>query len=275
MTDRPRSPFLASWSLPGKLWLGWFVFLALATLYVIIAIKSGSTADSSTFTALMGYIVFLGGPASIGGWLMWFFSRRRRLAMEEVCRSLNLTFRPKVPWKELMDYKELPLFSVPTGEIAASVGWCHGENLMQGKRGDLDVMLFDYRYFKQRGSQQAIFARGQTVAFFPQGAIGLPQLVVVPRKGFLQGFLFGLADRALGKDNCFEFYEEYQVGGSDAVFGLFTFERMQFLANHPGWTIEINGSRCVIYQPGKKFAPRDCPALLAEACQILTALRGR
>ncbi len=147
-------------------------------------------------------------------------------------------------------------------------------NVMTGRAGGQEVMLFDYQY--TTGSGKESNTHRQTVALFPRVAERLPDLVLAPENVLHKiGQVFGYQD--IDFDSNPAFSSRYLLRGADdyAIRAAFSPDALSFFEQQPGWHVEIKGGTAGIYRAGKRAKPENIATFLEETCAILRALGCR
>lgn len=214
----------------------------------------------------MPVVLFVVGILAFVGVIIYIafqVQRKRTEAMSAVCQAMGFVFTESPDVGTLRAYGDQPLFDRGHSRNA--------RNLMTGRTADREVMLFDYQYTVGGGKNSHTYS--QTVALYPNGASGLPDLVLAPENVFHKiGQIFGYQD--IDFDQSPEFSSHYLLRGEDemAIRGAFTADAIAFFAQDRGWQVEIRGGHVVIYRSSRRCKPPEAPAFLAETLRVLLAL---
>ncbi|HEX7485568.1 MAG TPA: hypothetical protein VF332_05410 [Vicinamibacterales bacterium] len=191
-------------------------------------------------------------------------ARQRTEALERVCYEMGFTFEAVGDLDMLKTLGDLPLY-----RRGHSI---RARNMMSGRVGDDEVKVLDFRYTTGGGEHQQTVV--QTVAVFPRGARGLPDLQLAPENVFHRiGQVFGYQDIDFESDP--EFSKRYLVRGPDetAIRAALHADALSFFAEHEGWTVEVRSETVGTYRAGKRCAAEGIPTFLDEAYTILRHLR--
>ena len=241
------------------------MFFALVSAVLVMAPQIASAArrsrssssDTPEWWVILILILLMGG-AIIGGVI--YLERRRSKKMEEVARSLGLTFRRKASDADN---------ALPAGCHVAQIG--HGRivsNVLEAARSqELNLTLFDYQYTTGHGkSARTVY---QTITRMESGLFRLPAFVLFP-ESFLakMGKMFGGAD--INFPDSPDFSSKYILRGEDeaAIRALFTPALRQTLANQDRLTIEGAGPLLFIFQKGRSAKPEQIAARLEQDKRI-------
>lgn len=124
-------------------------------------------------------------------------------------------------------------------------------NVIQGHYDNIEVLLFDYRYFK--GSHRHFRVYRQTVGAFKIVGGELPEFSLRPEKVFHKlGTVAGYQDLDFAHHP--RFSKSYLLRGpdEDIIRALFSPEVLEFLANHPGWCVEGGGQWLTVYRRDRR-----------------------
>lgn len=212
------------------------------------------------------WLLFLIFPAFIG--LLFFFQHRyekaRREALHDAAQRLVLNFLPEGDADVLA---RLGSFSLGN----------HGRsqrltNLMRGTHGDLEVTIFDYRYVTGSGKHST--THRQTALVLAGERTALATFSLRPENFFHKiGAWFG------GQDIDFEsrpdFSSQYVLQGPDesAVRRLFQGPILDFFEARPGFSVECDGSRLLVYRHNRRADPEEVSEFLSQGRQILDLLQ--
>jgi hypothetical protein len=182
-------------------------------------------------------------------------------ALAQLSQEMHFTFSEQVPADFLGRFDVLPLFKRGKARTAS--------NLMAGKAGTTDVLVFDYVHDSGR----------QTVVLFPAGELVLPDFDLQPRDisdTLLgpEGLLFD-ADQVAGAGSgevIEEFNRRYKLLAEPEaelpVRRLFPLARLAYFADNPGWQFQCRGGNLVVWQDGRERSAGERPDLLARATEM-------
>jgi hypothetical protein len=168
---------------------------------------------------------------------VWYLVRRaeqkRREALRQMAEQLGLDFEPEADQLLTAELARLHLFRQGHSRRAA--------NLMRGRVGKEEVLLFDYRYVIGSGKNRR--TRHQSVAAFSTGPRALPDFELRPENVFHKiGAAFGYQD--IDVPDYPSFSSHYLVRGKDepAVRQLFDGTVIETVESARGSCIEGGGS---------------------------------
>ena len=207
-------------------------------------------------------VLIVGGFVALFGAAIYWTQRYEKKRTEELqaaCTAMGFTWLGD----GLHLLPALPLFQKGHGRRA--------KNAMEGTTADRRVILLDYTYTTGSGKSQA--THRETVALFPDGATGLPDLTLAPENFFHKiGQMFGYQDIDFDGDDAFS--NAYLLRGADeaAIRKAMNGTVRAFLAGAPGWTVHIQQGAAALFKAEKRCKPPELPALLADALRILSNL---
>jgi hypothetical protein len=141
---------------------------------------------------------------------------------------------------------------------------------LTGKTADRDAVIGEYSYVTGSGKSQ--HRSRQTVAVFPGGARGLPDLVLAPENFFHRiGQIFGYQDIDL--DSSEEFSKRYLLRGKDeaAIRRAFNIDVIAWFAQNDSWSVQAAGGHLAIFRTERVCKPAEVPTFLADALRIQDA----
>jgi hypothetical protein len=215
------------------------------------------------------------------------YPRRRAAKMREAAAALGLVYRADVPPQQLGQLSQMPPFSAGVYHRAC--------NLIVGTYQGMPVRLLDYYYRASHGRAKLFGTPGtdwwQTVVLIPEVS-GVPEFQLAPQ-GFMHrvAALLGSQDIQFSGDATRErFSRHYLLRGPQepAVRVAFDGRAVEYLADHPGWTVTCRGGTLAVWRtaptkaearanfkltpvvdPGFRYvAPAAIPRLLARAVAI-------
>jgi hypothetical protein len=216
-----------------------------------------SSGDSPEWWVIL-LIILLMGVGIVGA--IFYLERRRSKKIEEVARSLGLTFRRKATDADN---------ALPAGCHVAAIG--HGRvvsNVLEAARSaELNFTLFDYQYTIGHGKSSNTVQ--QTITRMESGLFRLPAFLLFP-ESFLakMGKMFGKSDINFPESP--EFSRKYILRGDDeaAIRTLFTPALRQTLESQDRLTIEGAGGLLFIFRKGRRLNPDQIAARLEQDKRI-------
>jgi len=214
---------------------------------------------------LIPFVLIAAILALIGGIyvLSMQMEKARIEALTAASQAMGFTFEPDGDLEVMKGFGDLPLY-----------GHGHSKqvrNVMSGKAGERDLKLFDYRYITGGGKSSHTWT--QTVALFPQGAQGVPDLVLAPESILHKiGKVFGYQD--IDFDSSPDFSSHYLLRGPDemAIRSAFGAGALMYFGQERGWHVEVASGNVGIYRSDKRCKPEELAAFLEQARAILRAL---
>jgi hypothetical protein len=213
----------------------------------------------SPVVVIVGVVALVGGLIYVGLQM----EKKRTEAMQLVCQAMGFAFEETGDLDRLRGFGDLPLFDRGHSKRA--------RNVMTGRTADREVLLFDYRYTTGSGKNSHTWS--QTVALYPNGASGLPDLDLTPENVFHKiGQVFGYQD--IDFDQSPDFSNHYLLRGNDeaAIRSAFPSDALAFFGQQHGWHVEVRGGHVAVYRSGKLCKPPEAPAYLADTLRVLMAL---
>jgi hypothetical protein len=206
--------------------------------------------------ALVGGLIFFGLQAE----------KKRTEALAAAAPMMGFSFQPEIALDLLKGFGDLPLYSRGHARKA--------KNLMTGRVGGREVKLVDYQYTTGGGKNSHTWR--QTVALFPQGGEGLPDLLLAPENIFHKiGAAFGYQD--IDFDSSPEFSSHYLLRGPDemAIRSAFSADALHYFGSNRGWHVEVQGGNVGVYRSDKRCKPEELRTFLEETQAVLRALARR
>jgi hypothetical protein len=185
--------------------------------------------------------------------------KKRREAMMSAGQLMGFTYAANMPGERLAELRTFELFN--RGHSP------HGRNLLEGKVGDADIILVDYRYSTGSGKHKQ--THDQTVIILPGGAEGLPDFQLTPENFFHKiGQLFGYQD--INFEESPTFSKRYLLRGANepAIRQAFRQEVLDHFAENWGWSVEARGGQLLVCRASNLCNPNKCPEFVAEAARI-------
>lgn len=141
------------------------------------------------------------------------------------------------------------------------------KNRLFGERDGVGSMLFEYRYTVGSGKNSTTYK--QTVACFELKDRRIPPFSMRPENVLHRiGGLFGQQD--IDFEAHPEFSKKYLLQGADeaAVRAFFNREKLGFLEQNPGWSVESDGERLLVYRAAKRVKPENLETFYTEVRRI-------
>ena len=219
--------------------------------------RRSSSSDAPEWWVIVILIVIVGGGI-LGGIL--YLERRRSRKIEEIARSLGLTFRRKASDADNALTAGCHVGQVGHGRVVSNV-------LEAARSEELNLTLFDYQYTIGHGkSSNTVY---QTITRMESGLFHLPAFVLFP-ESFLakMGKMFGSAD--INFPDSPGFSGKYILRGADepAIRALFTPALRQALESQDRVTIEGAGNLLFIFRKGHRAKPEQIAARLEQDKRI-------
>jgi hypothetical protein len=172
--------------------------------------------------------------------------RKRTEGLQAAAATMNFTFSPEDD-------------SALRGRLAGFHLFSQGRsrrvrNVLRGRAGDMDVLVFDYRYTTGSGKNSHTWE--QTVMLFESTGTHFPDFSLRPEHIFHKlGEVFGFQD--IDFDSHPEFSKRYLLKGSDEqqVRNIFTSDVLSFYETQERVSSEAAGGQFIYYRAGKRVAP--------------------
>jgi hypothetical protein len=182
--------------------------------------------------------------------------RERTEALRRVAETAGLAFEERGEVEALRARGDLPLFGRGHSKRV--------KNVMSGRLGDSDVVVFDYQYTTGGGKHQQ--TTHQTVVLFPGAKRSLPDLRMAPENALYRiAEAFGYQD--IDFESSPEFSRRYLVQGPDeaAIRAALYPGATSYFAEREGWTVEVRSATVGIYRAGKRPRAEDMRTFMEEA----------
>ncbi|HVS35644.1 MAG TPA: hypothetical protein VMS17_08680 [Gemmataceae bacterium] len=151
--------------------------------------------------------------------------------------------------------------------------------VMQGRVGGTEVLVLDYLYTFESGQgsrADSLKSRAvsQTAVILFDGAAGLPDFLLLPKKAFDKQVGFGASD-VIALEDAGEFAQRCVLTGPDAaaVRKIFSPNLIQYLGHDGQWFIEAAKGQLLLYR-SPKVPPDWRPDLATSALRIRDMLHG-
>jgi hypothetical protein len=145
-------------------------------------------------------------------------------------------------------------------------------NVLRGRAGDVDVLVFDYRYTTGSGKNSHTWK--QTVMLFESAAMHLPDFALRPEHLFHKlGQVFGYQD--IDFDNHPQFSKRYLLKGSDEqqLRTIFTDDVLAFYEAQDRVSSEAAGGHFLYYRAGKRVAPDKVPDFIKQGVRAFSLFK--
>jgi hypothetical protein len=171
------------------------------------------------------------------------YPRQRAEQMRQAAEGLGLAYQADVPPQQLEELSRIP--------ILAAGRFPRGCNFLSGNYRGIPVSLLDYHY--KVGSGGKLHGRWVTVVLLPEVA-GSPEFQLVPG-GLMHRWVASLgasrvhfSEDAIGS----RFSQHYVLHGTPeaAVRAVFTRPVVEYLAEHPGWTVVCSRGLLALWRAG-------------------------
>ena len=211
--------------------------------------------------------------------LALYMDKKRREAWQAVAESMGFSFTPKDT--AFHEGRSFRIFTKGSGR--------KGKNILAGEAQGVRLCMADYQYTTGSGNNSS--THRQTVCIVENPELALPRFALAPEiklPGFLSNLLesFGALDHDTNFEDDPEFSEAFHLSGDDeeAVRALFTPELRRYFVEHHapvatrgygkqgGLTVEGDGDALLLHT-GLRLKPEQCEGLMAQAFEVMNALR--
>ena len=214
------------------------------------------------------YIPFIIFAAIFG--LIWylarFYEQKRTKKLETFALTAGFNFSAKGDDALLASFSEFPLFSVGRSKRLT--------NLLQGRQGDAEVSIFDYKYTVGGGQNSRQYR--QTVICFRSDRLKLPAFTLRPENIFHKiGTAFGYQD--VDFEHSPEFSKDYLLRGRDeqAIRSAFNAGVLAYYTVNKGLCTEGEGDRLIYYRSGKRVKLENLPTFVEEGREVYQQFHRR
>jgi hypothetical protein len=145
-------------------------------------------------------------------------------------------------------------------------------NVLRGRAGDVDVLIFDYRYTTGSGKNSHTWK--QTVMLFESAGIHFPDFALRPEHLFHKlGQVFGYQD--IDFDSRPQFSKRYLLKGSDEqrLRTIFTDDVLAFYEAQDRVSSEAAGGHFLYYRAGKRVAPDKVPDFIKQGVRAFALFK--
>ncbi|MBF2036280.1 MAG: hypothetical protein IGR92_12595 [Leptolyngbyaceae cyanobacterium T60_A2020_046] len=193
-------------------------------------------------------------------WIVSFYVRdRRKRAVQAIAETLGFQFLGNGIQHIPLQARELPLFNKGRARRA--------ENVIRGKRSDVDVLIFDYCYRIGRGNNSS--THYQTVITLTSDRLALPRFWLGPENLFHKiGQFFGLHD--INFSDYPDFSKRYLLKGEDeaGIRRAFHHSVLLWFEARKSVNTEGVGRSIIYYHLGRNRAPDFWRSHLEEALSL-------
>jgi hypothetical protein len=145
-------------------------------------------------------------------------------------------------------------------------------NVLRGRAGNVEVLLFDYRYTTGGGKNSHTWK--QTVMLFESVGLRFPDFALRPEHLFHKlGQVFGYQD--IDFDSRPEFSKRYLLKGSDEqqLRTIFTGDVLAFYEAQDRVSSEAAGGHFLYYRAGKRVAPNKVPDFIKQGVRAFSLFK--
>lgn len=271
MSESSIKPPTSTWFISRYIWLGWFAALVIATviLHHVSYDEKSKTRSGDIFCP-----IFPVWGLSIFFWVRWLLARMRTSGFMKLAGTHGMEFKGSIRKQDLELY--------PTFYLFQTTQFSEGKNYTAGKMDGVEMVLMDYGYatFRQLGQYTDSSTHRQTVLILPNAAPELPNFSLIAHRSRIEKVrhnspLDDVPELAIGRDNE-AFTSLFKVAGDDgaAIARVLTPAATSLLTEHEGWNIEVRHGTPLFYIMEHRVGPRDIPAWIAQAQQLLRILQG-
>ena len=189
---------------------------------------------------------------------------KRGEALQTAAGGMKFTFQAKADPRIVDRLEHFHLFSQGRRKRIA--------NVLQGRAGDVDVLVFDYRYVTGGGQHSRSWR--QTVILFESDEMRFPNFALRPENLFHKiGQVFGYQD--IDFDSHPEFSKRYLLKGENesAVRSTFSADTLAFYESDQKLSTEAAGGQLIHYRAAKLVPPNDISEFIKQGVRVLTLLR--
>ena len=198
-------------------------------------------------------------------WVIQSVQRARRgEALQEAASGMKFTFQPKADPRLVGRLEHFHLFSQGRRQKIT--------NVLQGRAGDIDVSVFDYRYVTGGGQNSRSW--NQTVILFESDEMRLPNFTLRPENLFHKiGQVFGYQD--IDFDSHPEFSKRYLLRGENESDARHTFSTdvLSFYESDQKLSTEAAGRQLIHYRAAKRIPPDEIAQFIKQGVRVLTLFR--
>lgn len=189
--------------------------------------------------------------------------RERTETLRRVAETAGMAFEAKAELDAVRSLGNVQLFGRGHSKRVA--------NMMTGRLGDQQVVVFDYWYTTGAGKNQR--TQSQTVVLLPSAKRSLPDLQMAPENPLYRiAEAFGYQD--IDIESSPEFSRRYVVRGPDeaAIRAALYPGATSYFADHEGWTVEAQSGTVAIYRADRRPKPEEMRAFIEDASTAVRSL---
>ena len=185
-------------------------------------------------------------------------------ALQSAASSMKFTFLPKADPRLVDRLEHFHLFSQGRRKKIT--------NVLQGRAGDIDVAVFDYRYVTGGGQHSRSWH--QTVILFESDKMRLPNFTLRPEKLFHKiGQVFGYQDIDFEAHR--EFSKRYLLRAENEsdVRRTFSTDVLSFYESDQKLSTEAAARQLIHYRAAKRVPPDEIAEFIKQGVRVLTLFR--
>ena len=185
-------------------------------------------------------------------------------ALQKAAAGMKFTFQPQADPRLVDRLEHFHLFSQGRRKKIT--------NVLQGRAGEIDVSIFDYRYVTGGGQHSRRWH--QTVISFESDAMRLPSFTLRPENLFHKiGQVFGYQD--IDFDSHPEFSKRYLLKAENEsdVRHAFGTDVLSFYESDQKLSTEAAGRQLIHYRAAKRVPPNEIAEFIKRGVRVLTLFR--
>ncbi len=185
-------------------------------------------------------------------------------ALQKAAAGMKFTFQPKADPRLVDRLEHFHLFSQGRRKKIT--------NVLQGRAGDVDVSVFDYRYVTGGGQHSRRWH--QTVILFESDEMRLPNFTLRPENLFHKiGQVFGYQD--IDFEAHPEFSKRYLLRAENESYvrRIFSTDVLSFYESDQKLSTEAAGRQLVHYRAAKRVPPDEIAEFIKQGVRVLTLFR--
>ncbi len=185
-------------------------------------------------------------------------------ALQSAASGMKFTFLPKADPRLVDRLEHFHLFSQGRRKKIT--------NVLQGRAGDIDVSVFDYRYVTGGGQHSRSWH--QTVILFESDEMRLPNFTLRPENLFHKiGQVFGYQD--IDFEAHPEFSKRYllRAENESEVRRTFSTDVLSFYVSDQKLSTEAAGRQLIHYRAAKRVPPDEIAEFIKQGVRVLTLFR--
>ena len=213
---------------------------------------------------IVGVLLVVGGVGALIA-IDYLREKKRSKALRFAASGMNFSYAEKLDPAMQTSLSHFPLFSKGHSKET--------HNVLAGRAGDMDVLVFDYRFTIGHG--QGAHTWRQTVMLFESDQMRFPRFALRPENVFHKiGQVFGHQDIDFTSHP--EFSKRYLLKGDSEphIREIFSSEVLSFYETDRKLSTEAAGQQLIHYRARKRVEPEKFTDFIREGVQVLTLLRG-